>query len=184
LQSHPDNGEARISLEALAAVASHAHTFEDLDFNFGERWIPAGVYSRYASWLFDTDVSVCYTASKRRVQHQGRHDLSTHHEPVFGAFGERIFNGIALMRHAIHNTTPNITKTVLDKTGKEMKIRDPESGKFWCEPSYLGRTKQLNLRLYMSAIFRLNSGDCSMSQSSTTPRPTSPRPYWTKRARK
>ena len=38
----------------------------------------------------------------------------------------RIFNGIALMRHAIHNTTPNITKTVLDKTGKEMKIRDPE----------------------------------------------------------
>ena len=24
------------------------------------------------------------------------------------------------MRHAIHNTTPNITKTVLDKTGKEM----------------------------------------------------------------
>ena len=30
------------------------------------------------------------------------------------------------MRHAIHNTTPNITKTVLDKTGKEMKIRDPE----------------------------------------------------------
>ena len=38
----------------------------------------------------------------------------------------RIFNGIALMRHAIHNTTPNITKTVLDKTGNEMKIRDPE----------------------------------------------------------
>ena len=31
---------------------------------------------------------------------------------------------LLLLRHAIHNTTPNITKTVLDKTGKEMKIRN------------------------------------------------------------
>ena len=63
LQSHPDNGEARISLEALRQSLPAPIPFEDLDFNFGERWIPAGVYSRYASWLFDTDVSVRYTAS-------------------------------------------------------------------------------------------------------------------------
>ena len=25
---------------------------------------------------------------QRRVQHQGRHDLPTHHEPIFGAFGK------------------------------------------------------------------------------------------------
>ena len=63
LQSHPDNGEARISLEALRQSLPTPIPFEDLDFNFGERWIPAAVYSRYASWLFDTDVSVRYTAS-------------------------------------------------------------------------------------------------------------------------
>ena len=39
----------------------------------------------------------------------------------------RLFNGVALMRHAIHNTTPNITKTVTDKDGKDIKVRDPEA---------------------------------------------------------
>lgn len=33
----------------------------------------------------------------------------------------------ALMRHAIHNTTPNITKTVTGKDGKDIKVRDPEA---------------------------------------------------------
>jgi len=39
------------------------------------------------------------------------------------------------------------------------------SGNFWCEPSYFGRTKQLNLLLYMSVSRFLNSGDCSSSHS-------------------
>ena len=126
LQSHPDNGEARISLEALRQSLPTPIPFEDLDFNFGERWIPAGVYSRYASWLFDTDVSVRYTASND--EYSIRADMTS--PRIMNQYSvrseSRIFNGIALMRHAIHNTTPNITKTVLDKTGKEMKIRDPE----------------------------------------------------------
>ena len=126
LQSHPDNGEARISLEALRQSLPTPIPFEDLDFNFGERWIPAGVYSRYASWLFDTDVSVRYTASND--EYSIKADMTS--PRIMNQYSvrseSRIFNGIALMRHAIHNTTPNITKTVLDKTGKEMKIRDPE----------------------------------------------------------
>ena len=126
LQSHPDNGEARISLEALRQSLPAPIPFEDLDFNFGERWIPAGVYSRYASWLFDTDVSVRYTASND--EYSIKADMTS--PRIMNQYSvrseSRIFNGIALMRHAIHNTTPNITKTVLDKTGKEMKIRDPE----------------------------------------------------------
>ena len=40
-----------------------------------------------------------------------------------------------------------------------------KSGNFWCEPSYFGRTKQLNLSLYMSTSRFLNSGDCSSSHS-------------------
>ncbi len=126
LQSHPDNGEARISLEALRQSLPTPIPFEDLDFNFGERWIPAGVYSRYASWLFDTDVSVRYTASSDEYSIKADM-ISPRIMNQYSVRSEsRIFNGIALMRHAIHNTTPNITKTVLDKTGNEMKIRDPE----------------------------------------------------------
>ena len=126
LQSHPDNGETRISLEALRQSLPTPIPFEDLDFNFGERWIPAAVYSRYASWLFDTDVSVRYTASSD--EYSIRADMTS--PRIMNQYSvrseSRIFNGIALMRHAIHNTTPNITKTVLDKAGNEMKIRDPE----------------------------------------------------------
>ena len=120
LQSHPDNGEARISLEALRQSLPTPIPFEDLDFNFGERWIPAGVYSRYASWLFDTDVSVRYTASNDEYSIKADMTSPTHHEPIFGAFGKP-----HLQRH------PPL---------------------------------------------------CAMP--STTPRPTSPRPYWTRRARK
>ena len=63
LRTHPDDAESRISLDALRRAAPTPIPFEELDFNFGERWIPAAVYSRYASWLFDTDVSVRYNAS-------------------------------------------------------------------------------------------------------------------------
>ena len=45
-----------------------------------------------------------------------------------------------------------------------------KSGNFWCEPSYFGRTKQLNLLLYMSVSRFLNSGDCSSSHSVKPPR--------------
>ena len=42
-----------------------------------------------------------------------------------------------------------------------------EVGNVWCEPSYFGRTKQLNLRLYIVVSRSLNCGDCSSSHSET-----------------
>lgn len=127
LQTHPDDAESRISLEALRRAAPAPIPFEELDFNFGERWIPAGVYSRYASWLFDTDVSVRYNASADEYSIRAS-ELSPRIYNQYAVRSEtRLFNGVALMRHAIHNTTPNITKTVTDKDGKDIKVRDPEA---------------------------------------------------------
>ena len=127
LQTHPDDAESRISLEALRKAAPAPIPFEELDFNFGERWIPAGVYSRYASWLFDTDVSVRYNASADEYSIRAS-ELSPRIYNQYAVRSEtRLFNGVALMRHAIHNTTPNITKTVTDKDGKDIKVRDPEA---------------------------------------------------------
>lgn len=37
--------------------------FEELDFNLGERWIPTGIYARFASHLFDTEVNIHYSDS-------------------------------------------------------------------------------------------------------------------------
>ena len=37
--------------------------FDELDFNFGERWIPTGIYSAYMSYLFHTDVKIAMNGS-------------------------------------------------------------------------------------------------------------------------
>lgn len=38
-------------------------TFDELDFNFGERWIPTGIYSAYMSSLYETDIKIAYSPS-------------------------------------------------------------------------------------------------------------------------
>ena len=56
---NPENGrmpEVKQALLALKEAEPPRIAFEDLDFNFGERWIPTGVYAAYMSHLFDTDV--------------------------------------------------------------------------------------------------------------------------------
>ena len=55
--------EVRQAWEALKEAEPQRIAFEDLDFNFGERWIPTGVYAAYMSHLFDTDVKIAYSAS-------------------------------------------------------------------------------------------------------------------------
>jgi N12 class adenine-specific DNA methylase len=56
LANHPEDMEARQSLEALEKVIPEPIKFEELDFNLGERWIGTEIYNRFASHLFDTDV--------------------------------------------------------------------------------------------------------------------------------
>ena len=55
--------EVKQALEALKDAEPPRIAFEDLDFNFGERWIPTGVYAAYMSRLFDTEVKIAYSAS-------------------------------------------------------------------------------------------------------------------------
>ena len=62
---NPENGrmpEVKQALEALKEAEPPRIAFEDLDFNFGERWIPTGVYAAYMRRLFDTDVKIAYSA--------------------------------------------------------------------------------------------------------------------------
>ena len=53
--------QAQESLAALRESIPEQIPFEDLDFNFGERWIPTGVYAAYMSRLFDTEVRITYS---------------------------------------------------------------------------------------------------------------------------
>ena len=48
---------AQDSLKALEEAIPRRITFDELDFNFGERWIPTGIYSAYMGYLYGTDLS-------------------------------------------------------------------------------------------------------------------------------
>nr|WP_239063857.1 N-6 DNA methylase [Bacteroides sp. 51] len=130
IENHPDNEAAKESLKALKEAIPRPIPFEDLDFNFGERWIPSGIYSKYASHLFDTNVSVHYAQSRDEYTLKADSKNIKIWDQYAVKSTNRTFDGIALMKHALHNTSPDITKKVnklIDGEIKEVKVRDSES---------------------------------------------------------
>ncbi len=130
IENHPDHEAATESLKALKEAIPSPIAFEDLDFNFGERWIPSGIYSKYASHLFDTNVSVHYAQSRDEYTLKADSKNVKIWDQYAVKATSRTFDGIALMKHALHNTSPDITKKVnklIDGEMKEVKVRDSES---------------------------------------------------------
>ena len=129
LLDHPDHEEAKQSLAALHAATPTPIPFADLDFNLGERWIPAKVYGRFASEFFETDINVSYHSNmdEYSIVCDRKNANIWHKYAVQGEF--RRYDGINLLKHALHNTIPDINKSkeVTDKvTGetKTIKVRD------------------------------------------------------------
>ena len=122
------NDQTEKSLKALKDAVPTPIPFEELDFNFGERWIPATVYSSYMSNLFETGVDIVYSPNI------DEYDVSCERKNMkiwreFFVQGEyRGYDGMALLRHALHNTVPNIMKCVgEDENGNDIKARDAEA---------------------------------------------------------
>lgn len=127
IANHPGNDRASQSLDALRAAFPVPIPFEELDFNFGERWIPMGIYEKYASRLFDTDVRITYAASRDEfsVNASARGNVRIREQYCVKAESRR-YDGLNLMKHAIQNTSPDITKKVL--VGDDVvKVRDTEA---------------------------------------------------------
>lgn len=130
LKRHPDHEEAKESLKALRDATPIPVPFEDLDFNFGERWIPSGIYSKFASYLFDTDVDIHFAQSRDEFSIKAESTNLKINDQYAIKSQSRTFDGIALMKHALHNTSPNITKTAtrkIDGEWKEVRVRDTET---------------------------------------------------------
>lgn len=126
LASNSDNKELIESLKALEESIPIRIGFEELDFNLGERWIPADIYSRFASHLFQTEVRIQYVENTDdfSIQNKGWNVHITEKYAIKS--DSRTFDGIALLKHALVNTTPDITKKV--KIGdQEIKVRDMEA---------------------------------------------------------
>lgn len=126
VETHPEDREAKESLEVLENARPRRIEFEELDFNLGERWIPSGIYARFASHLFDTEVRIQYTETtddfaincdNKNVHIRDKYAIKSQ---------SRTYDGIALLKHALVNTTPDITKKI-NMGDKEVKVRDMEA---------------------------------------------------------
>jgi len=131
LLDHPDHEEGKQSLAALMAARPTPIPFADLDFNLGERWIPAPVYGEFASDFFGTDIRVAYHANmdEYTITCDRKNGNIWHKYAVQGEF--RRYDGLHLLKHALHNTIPDINKSkeVIDPSSgetKSIKVRDGE----------------------------------------------------------
>ncbi len=127
MAENPHDEREREALTALQEAAPRPITFDELDFNLGERWIPTGIYSAYASYLFDTNVRVGYLESMDdyAVKCSVRNAKILDQFCVKGYY--RSYDGIALLKHALVNTVPDMTKSIgKDENGHDIKVRDSE----------------------------------------------------------
>ncbi|EIY17521.1 N-6 DNA methylase [Bacteroides caccae] len=127
LRDYPDDGASRKSLEALRKAIPEPISFEQLDFNLGERWIPMSVYEEFAGYLFETKAHIHYTESIDEFSVSFESTNANITDRYFVKGEKRGYYGNDLLKHALHNTVPDITKTVQDKEGNDIKVRDAEA---------------------------------------------------------
>ena len=126
-EGHEMMPQAREALEALRENIPEQIPFEDLDFNFGERWIPTGVYAAYMSRLFDTDVKIGYSESLDEYSVACSHRTMKITDEFLVKGYYRHYDGMHLLKHALHNTCPDMMKKVgKDENGNDIKARDSE----------------------------------------------------------
>ncbi len=119
---------AKDSLKALEEATPRRITFDELDFNFGERWIPTGIYSAYMRHLYDTDIKIAYSSSMDEYSCDApRKNMKIWEEFCVRGY-YRTYDGISLLKHALHNTVPDIKKSAgKDDEGRDIKVPDSEA---------------------------------------------------------
>ena len=116
------------SLKALEEARPRRIEFDELDFNFGERWIPTGIYSAYMSYLFHTDVKIAYSSSMDEYSAEVSRKNMTIWEEFCVRGYYRTYDGVNLLKHALHNTVPDIKKSAgKDDNGNDIKVPDNEA---------------------------------------------------------
>ena len=142
----PHDPRITASLEALKAAIPAPIPFEQLDFNLGERWVDASVYEKFASDFF----SMPESSVRIKVRYQSVIDqysvacTSSANERIRSQFAvesecSNKIDGVELLTHALHNTTPKLMRYKRDKRGmiltkenskgdyEEVKEEDPEA---------------------------------------------------------
>jgi len=118
--------ECKISLKVLQDAIPATIPFEQLSFNFGERWVNEEIYQNYVSEIFETKVCISYKAGVDGflITTDEINLIITEKYAVKGE--SRTYNGIHLLHHALINTVPTITKTI-KHNDEEIKVPDTEA---------------------------------------------------------
>lgn len=126
MKENPHGERENEALATLKESIPSPISFDELDFNFGERWIPTNIYSYYASQLFDTKVNISYSANldNYSVKTNGQNAKILSEYAVKSQ--SRLYSGISMMTHALVNTVPDITKKIM-VDGQEVQVRDSEA---------------------------------------------------------
>ncbi len=145
--AHRDDPYIQDSLAAIRKVQPEPIPFELLDFNLGERWMPIDYYSRFASAVFETNVTVTYLPSVDSFKvHYDRGNAKTDQEfAIEPKSGRKMYGGI-LLENAFENTTPFFTYEI--KTG-DGTIRRPDN-----EATQLANEKIESLRTKFTGWMR------------------------------
>ena len=116
------------SLKALEEARPRRIEFDELDFNFGERWIPTGIYSAYMTHLYDTEIKIAYSSSLDEYSADApRKNMKIWEEFCVRGY-YRTYDGISLLKHALHNTVPDIKTSIgKDDDGHDIKVPDNEA---------------------------------------------------------
>ena len=126
-EGHEMLPQAKEALETLKDAVPEQIPFEDLDFNFGERWIPTGVYAAYMSRLFDTEVRITYSENIDEYAVACSHKTMKITDEFLVKGYYRHYDGMNLLKHALHNTCPDMMKSIgKDEHGNDIKVRDSE----------------------------------------------------------
>lgn len=126
IEGKANAAETLASLAALEEARPSRIEFEELDFNLGERWIPTDIYADFASHLFDTQVRIQFSHSSDdfNISCTGKNVVIRDKYAVKSE--SRTYDGIALLKHALVNTTPEITRKVTIDD-REVKVRDMQA---------------------------------------------------------
>ena len=116
------------SLKALEEARPRRIEFDELDFNFGERWIPTGIYSAYMSHFYETEIRIAYSSSLDEYSADApRKNMKIWEEFCVRGY-YRVYDGMSLLKHALHNTVPDIKKSIgKDDDGHDIKVPDNEA---------------------------------------------------------
>ena len=116
------------SLKALEEARPRRIEFDELDFNFGERWIPTGIYSAYMSHLYETEIKITYSSSMDEYSADAPNKNMKIWEEFCVKGYYRVYDGMSLLKHALHNTIPDIKKSIgKDEDGHDIKVPDNEA---------------------------------------------------------